>query len=626
MMTVTRPTRTKEFASSNRVCSRLLSLTTLAATLALAFPSLGKADLPQVSPSLFFADANVEKSHRALVHEQVLSLIPRLAKVSDERLLEELENAEKILISVQRHAAYARLQVLQNVDDTSMAAAQSQMGGDVSAIRSAVDNRLSQIKPEQVPLLGRFAKQAEELLQNAKENQAHRFSPDIALYRSKVVLAFQKDVARNYAAQIEKIEQASKASGAPTNAAAPNPEDLIRRRAQLSQTTQAYAKQAASVASLLASQIDVFNRDALAQAYANAAERKYSSIGMDTASVTASLQAFVDAAPAYRRYQNLLREHSKQVLHLDKVDPADLALSFRRAKPLNFDEARQMIIEALSPIGPDYRSRFTQLLDPANGRLSLSGGIHRSAAAGTSVAVYDAPLAVYMGKFDGSLKSVSTLAHEGGHAIHRELMNESGLITYLRNGPPYLFEAHGILNDLLLLNYAAEHAVTKEQKIAALEALLEKISLEIFGSAQETMFEHSMYESASKRGLLSPQEIDHLYREAIAPYDIWQRSDDEIAQAWMQKSHVFDDPLYYVNYLYSGLCAFTLFSKITEEPAFADSYFTLLKRGFDAPPERLLASLDIDLKNRKLLEKALHIFTKKTDELEKLYRELGELQ
>ncbi len=44
----------------------------------------------------------------------------------------------------------------------------------------------------------------------------------------------------------------------------------------------------------------------------------------------------------------------------------------------------------------------------------------------------------------------ATVVHEGGHAIHRELMNAGGVSPFYASGPHWMFEAFAILNELLL--------------------------------------------------------------------------------------------------------------------------------------------------------------------------------
>ncbi|MBY0574881.1 MAG: hypothetical protein K2P84_14470, partial [Undibacterium sp.] len=598
--------------------------------------TLAGAQLASISETLYFPDAATESARRQQLHAQVSDLVAACKNATEPKLLAELERVESMIVALQRHAAYTRLQTLNNVDDKQMSAANSMVRSDITMLRAAVDSRLQSVSQKGAASLGRFAALAAEVLGEAKDQGLHPLTAETERYSGKVTRAFQQSVARTYAARIEQLNAVNsnltgiKPTGElvksePSNNALTGASMLAAHRARMATIATAYDAAAPAIASLLGSQIDILNRDAVERGYPNAAEQKYAELGTTSNELGKTLASFAAEAPAYRRYQQLLKSHAQKKLGMQEIRASDVRLSSTASPPLSLDQARPLILGALEPLGTDFQQRMQRLLDPANGRLGLSGGSHRSEAPGTVIAVYDAPLAVYMGGFDGSLKRVATLAHEGGHAIHREIMNESGLATYQRNGPAYMFEAHGILSDLLLMNYVAEHANNPRQKIAALESFLEKIALEVFGSAQETAFEKSLYEAKLGNTMLQSKDVVQLYQNAITPYEIWPMSEVGNAQAWMDKTHVFDDPLYYTNYLYSGLTSFTLFSKIKSEPEFAKRYQALLRRGFDAPTKVLLASVGIDLNDPGLLKNAIKIFADKTEELRQLYIEVGEL-
>jgi oligoendopeptidase F len=85
--------------------------------------------------------------------------------------------------------------------------------------------------------------------------------------------------------------------------------------------------------------------------------------------------------------------------------PAELDLGYTPSPPMSLAPSRDLILDALQPLGKDYVRRFAASIDTGNGGLDLSGGTHRSRT-GTSISVYDAPVAFYMGRFDRSLTPV----------------------------------------------------------------------------------------------------------------------------------------------------------------------------------------------------------------------------
>ena len=119
--------------------------------------------------------------------------------------------------------------------------------------------------------------------------------------------------------------------------------------------------------------------------------------------------------------------------------------------------------------------------------------------------------------------------------------------------------------------------------------------------------------------MLDREKVDAIFQSSLQPYEFWPMTDVGVSRNWMRKSLVFEDPLYLVNYLYASVIAVALFDKAHADPAFAEKYEALLRRGFDADPQVLLATLDIHLDDPHLVEAAAKLFEEKTNELQVLY-------
>ncbi len=570
---------------------------------AAAQPSL--TNTAHLSPTLYFFSASQELTSRNALHARVALLEKKLAASSPASLGRDLAMSEETIIALQRHAAYLRVQTLENTQDQDAKAAGAAVSADEAVLDAAMRSRLRQVPPGQVAGLGRYA----HLAALARQDAAHDFSADAERYRGAVTGPFEQSIADAYDRLIDTVG---------SNKGITSP-DMATRRSAIALRNQAYDQAAPVTATWLANLIEIENRDAAAQGYANTADRKYSSLGLSTTLIDQTLSAVQAEAPVYRRYQQVLAERAARKLGISSILSAEQDFAYAPSPQISLAEGRQLILDSFQPLGQNYTRRFADLLNPANGRLDLTGGSHR-AHTGTSISVYDAPVAFYFSGYDGSLKSVSTIAHESGHAIHRELMNASGIPVYERTGPHYLFEGFAIFNELLLLDHATQVAKTPTEREYALERLLWKLSAELFMSAEETAFERSLYTEASGHPLLDRASIDAIYRKSIAPYEYWPMSDVGNSREWMRKSLLFEDSLYLVNYLYAAIVAVALYERAQTDPNFAANYETLLRRGFDAPPQKLLLSMHIQLDDPALAKAASRLFQKKTEELQKLYQ------
>jgi oligoendopeptidase F len=557
-----------------------------------------------LSATIYFPSAVAEASSRADLHRQVAPMVDRLNGATLDSLPGMLGHAEGLIAALQTHAAFWKVQALEDTHDQNAKQARDQVESDESMIEAAMNARLRRVPSGLVLSLGTYA----FLARMAQQDATHGLSPDAQRYRGAVVLPAEQNIADAYDLLDARL-------GSPKGISSP---DAMVRRDAIKERNAAYASLAPEEATLLAELVGLENRDAVAQGYRNAADRKYQQLGLDESTVSSTLAAVAAEAPVYRSYQKVLADHAASTLHVVAALSSEIDMASSKAPAIPLDEARRMILSALQPLGDDYVKRFAQLLDPANGRLDLAGGAHR-ANAGTSISAYDAPTALYYSGYNGSLRDVSKIAHEGGHAIHRELMNAAEIPIYERSGPNYVFEGFAIFNELLLLDHAAETAETPLAKQCALERLLSKISLELFVSAEETSFERSIYTEAVEQPLLDRAKIDSAFRASLQPYEYFPVDDVGQSRGWMRKSLLFEDPLYLVNYLYASVIAVALYDKSQSDPDFAAKYEALLRRGFDAEPRALLASLGIQLGDPNVIKPAARLLEKKTAELEHLY-------
>jgi len=83
----------------------------------------------------------------------------------------------------------------------------------------------------------------------------------------------------------------------------------------------------------------------------------------------------------------------------------------------SLSDARHVFHDVFAGLGKDYQTEFGRLLDPANGRADiLPGGAPNRYGSGFSVGFSGTPSMLFHGRYDGTFKDLSVIAHEGGHA------------------------------------------------------------------------------------------------------------------------------------------------------------------------------------------------------------------
>jgi oligoendopeptidase F len=225
---------------------------------------------------------------------------------------------------------------------------------------------------------------------------------------------------------------------------------------------------------------------------------------------------------------------------------------------------------------------------------------------------------LFYGRYDGTFKDLSVIAHEGGHAAHRALMNQSNVKPVYCFGPNFLFESFAEFNELLLADYLAEHAAAAQLQRFYREEWLRIKGLDAFYGAQDALLEQAIYDGVARGSIRNADDLDKLTVQIDGEFSIYPATTPELRNRWAAVSLMYEDPLYDVNYVYGGLLALKYYQLYTaDRQHFVPRYVALLKNGFNAPPDVLLKKfLNIDLFSPELLNDDLELLNRRTEQLE----------
>lgn len=405
-------------------------------------------------------------------------------------------------------------------------------------------------------------------------------------------------------------------------ALAANPDRDVRREAWQRKQADGSA-QAQTYASILTGVVRINDRSARFQHFSDAAESLYFGRQFDRTDVHATTAALQAQADVLKDYQRVRAAEVGRRLGITEVHSWDMAVPLPGFRPPVFDyEAmRQTIPKALAPLGKDYVAHFTALLDPATQRTDLTAALGNRELDNFSIAAPGVPAGLFLESWSPTLKSTSIVAHEGGHAIHSQLMNEHGVSPLYNHGPNWMHEGIAILNEMLLYEYLYRHAPDAATRAYYLQAQLDEMTFEIFTSAQEAQLEEGIYEGVMAGRLRNAADLDALTLDVTSRFGIWPAIDPELAHAWIDKRLMYQDPFYLVNYMYAGLWAAKMFDMAMTDPAdFQQRYGALMAEGFDAPPKEVLRRFfGRDLPPDELVGADMALIRRKTADLRQLY-------
>jgi oligoendopeptidase F len=400
---------------------------------------------------------------------------------------------------------------------------------------------------------------------------------------------------------------------------ATSPDAHVREEA-FKRRYQGYASQRNLLAFSLIHTVKAQNLLAQEHHYPDAPARKYDSMYLQPEQTKALLALMGPHGDVAKRFETIrardFEEATKTPMHAWDLQ-APLSGLVVPNTPLC--DAPHIYHEAFAGLGSEYQAAFDDLLNPKNARADVvPRGAPGRYQGGFSIGFNGSTSMLFCGRYDGTFKDLSVISHEGGHAVHRTLMNDRGVSPVYAFGPNFLSESFAAFNELLLADYMAAHATDPRLQRYYREQWISIKGLDALYGAQDALLEQQIYDGVSAGTIRGADDLDKITESVDSQFSIFPASTPELHNRWMMASLMYEDPLYDVNYVYGGLLAlkyFQLYSR--DRDSFVPRYIALLKNGFDAPPAALLKKfLDIDLLDSSLLTDDFHLLDERLKQLE----------
>ena len=285
----------------------------------------------------------------------------------------------------------------------------------------------------------------------------------------------------------------------------------------------------------------------------------------------------------------------KRLLKIEKLHPYDVYVSLfneTKSKTYSYEEARDIVIEAMKPLGDDYIKSLNKAfndrwLDVFETKAKRNGAY----SSGTTYGVHPYMLL----NWNGLLSDVFTLAHELGHNMHSYYTGQNQPYPYA-NYSIFVAEVASTFNESLLLNYLIKNTNNEKEKLFLLEKYLNNIASTFYRQVMFAEYEMKIYDMAENGEALTTDNLSQLYSDIYQKY--WGPNmvlDEDKKYTWTRIPH-----FYYNFYVYQYATGFaaseTLSEKVLNEgkPA-VDKYLNFLKSGSSDYPINLLASAGVDM-------------------------------
>jgi len=281
----------------------------------------------------------------------------------------------------------------------------------------------------------------------------------------------------------------------------------------------------------------------------------------------------------------------RDMLGYDRMKNTDLyapVIESRRTYP--FAEALELVVNAFSGFSPELAAIVQRLV--ASGRLDLAPRPGKSGGA-FCMGLYPGADPYVLLNYTGTLRDVSTLAHELGHAVHYALAGQQNYCHY--HAPLPLAETASVFGEMLLTRALLEHEPDRRTRIALLCTKIEEVIATTCRQTVLTRFEQAAHARRGE-GLLSADDYCELWLDAnarllgdveLTPASRW---------AWSYISHFIHARFYCYSYVFGELLVLALYQRYRETgDAFVPAYLDLLRAGGSERPDRLIRSMGLNL-------------------------------
>lgn len=281
-----------------------------------------------------------------------------------------------------------------------------------------------------------------------------------------------------------------------------------------------------------------------------------------------------------------------------------------------FEEAKDLVLKALEPLGETYINDLKGLFD--SNCIDVYNNLNKRSGA-YSWGCYDT-LPYVLLNFEGKFYDVSTIAHELGHSMHS--LYSTKYQDYHDHGYPiFLAEIASTVNEILLNKYCSLHAESKEEKAYYLNNLLENFRTTLVRQTMFAEFELMIHDLEANGEVLTDELLCNTYLKLNKKYFTDEAiSDDLIKFEWARIPHFYTS-----FYVYKYATGISVASRIVSDilsgkEGALDNYMKFLASGGSDYPLEILKKVDIDIENDDTIDKALDMFRETLKEFEEIMK------
>lgn len=302
---------------------------------------------------------------------------------------------------------------------------------------------------------------------------------------------------------------------------------------------------------------------------------------------------------------NLIYENKKRRLGVDTFRPWDIEAEPEGIEPLqpfsNGEDLLQKTIACFNKLRPFFADCLVRM-DKMN-RLDLDS------RKGKAPGGYNCPLAETGAPFifmnaAGQTSDVTTMVHEGGHAVHSFLAHPLELSAF-KEYPMEIAEVASMAMELFSMDHWEVFFSNKKDLSRAKLKELEKVITIFPWIATIDKFQHWIYENPTHTVDERTEKWMGILADFSSPVVDFSRLEEYRKSGWQRQLHLFEVPFYYIEYGIAQLGAIGLWMQFKKDKEKAlDNYTKALSLGGTRTLPELYeaAGLDFNFAPEKIRE------------------------
>jgi oligoendopeptidase F len=182
-----------------------------------------------------------------------------------------------------------------------------------------------------------------------------------------------------------------------------------------------------------------------------------------------------------------------------------------------------------------------------------------------------------------SLRDLTTMVHEGGHAVHTFLTADLELNDF-KHCPSEVAELASMSMELITMDYWDVYFENEEDLIRAKREQLVDVLKTLPWVAVIDQFQHWIYTNPDHNAADREEAFKQIYTRFGAGFTNWEGLDSEFGNLWQKQLHLFEVPFYYIEYAIAQLGAIAIYKNYKEQPELAiENYLKALSLGYTKP-------------------------------------------